>query len=559
MARITEKITFTLILFVVFAAVLPKAVFFYIPAGAFENFLGEILILHFMAFLLALSFALKYFVASSTGIVFAAATILFLGFRAIRRYNSDKNPFPPETNILIFLLMLPLHFFLDVSLPLMLMLMLIIAVTIAAQFWMAKVRLFRFIPVGCGILSLAFFDWAESLTLTIFAAICLGLSIFVARKKLSGLTALSASLLLVTLMQIFSAWLPSTFIFRNAFRFNPRLSLSFCESSQLNQVFAVHPQCPLAVFTEKCKDGVIGVYDKATLTYQRDLHLWDDAYHGRPEQIICHKKYFFLGMNEMKQKRVSLGSNAMLVEFRGNEVYSWRNFAGPQIGNSLLYDEMNDALFLTSELDQRIYRWDFQKKQMQTQIGDGLSNPWYWPFSHRTNSGSFISHHDGLSKKQNSGYFSEWVNGRFVHEIDLKSLIAKRRFRINGGGSLGATVDEAENRLWVSHIWGVSVFDLTTGLLVTKHRGGFVNRPVVIDPINNLVFMASTVQGRIYAFDRKTAQPLTTIPLGIGSRYLLVSPETKRLFAASHSGSYAFDLSPESDFVKGLIKHRGGT
>lgn len=537
--------------------VVPRATFYLFASGLIEDALGTFLIYEFFVFAYALGAAYLYFIKSNIGTTVCLILALLFLYRVIRYYNLEHRQPPVEFGFILTALVIPLQFFFDLSLALMFALLSVfISASVGHRLFPGRI-MSLWGPTFVTGLSLFWLDWAQGAAVILYLAFTLSLLRLARRAGLPLSPVYSLLLTAICLFQLLSAYLP-VLIPPGAAKFSPHLALSFCEARERREIFAAHPQCPLAMFSHQCKDAFIGVYDMKTLEHKRDLHLFDAKYYGRPEQLICHQNYLFVSMNEVRQNGVKLGPNTMLVDLAGEKVRTWKNFAGPNIGNSMLYDPMHDALFLTGEFDSDIFRWDFKTQAMNKEIGRPFSNPWYWPPMKRLNTGSFISHHDGYSKKHNTAYFSEWLNGRFVHEVDLSTLKPRRRFAVNGGAALGVTVDDDEGKLWISHLWGVSVFDLVSGNLLSKRRIGFSNRPAVIDYENDLVFMGSTTEGRIHVFDRKTNEHLETIALGIGSRYLMISAETRRLLASAASGSYHFDLSPGSAFIRRMKRKRSG-
>lgn len=558
MAKIIPQISFALLLTVLFAGVVPRALFFVVPPGSAEDFIGEVLRIQFHVFLTIIGWLYLHAIQAHTLLWIAALLVILLVMRISVYVRQGRALLPPEASVFLCAAMALLQFFFDMSFRLMLAALLSSAGA-AVAYGLRRVApsaLVLVAPPALLLLMAIPLDGSERVCLLLLLPTWFALAHLHRQGRIDSPAALTLLLVAIPLLQLLSAWIPAISAYKDTRQFSKLLALSFCESKNPPAVYAVHPQCPLTMFAHKCRDAFIGVYDTEQLVLQREIRVFNHDYFGRPEQLICHGEKLFVGMNGMRINGETVGPNTMLVDLADGRLRTWKNFAGPGIGNSLAYDARNDALFLTAEFDQRIHRWDFKAGTMNTTLGDALPNPWYRLLAGRMQSGSLISHHDALSQKHNAVYFAEWINGRYIHEMDLTTLQPKRRFRFNGGASVGVTVDEKTDRLWVSHLWGFSVFDLKTGTLLHKVRAGFINRPVVIDGENGLVFAGATAQGRIHVFDRMTSEPLTRIALGIGSRYLMISPEKNRLYASSSSGSYAFDLNPNGAFVQSLIQHR---
>lgn len=558
MPRLTERISLILLISIVLAGIVPRMLFFAVGPGPTENQIGEILVVQFQLFLTIIGDIHRVFSAQSVGMLILFILLLIFLVRIVHFYQSKRSLLPPESVVLLAIAMVFMQFFFDLSYPLMLQLILVL-ICLPVTFLLFPNLKLRMLLIAAVVISAAtplWLDWGESIAMFLFSLITVISFLLMKKNVLSRISGYLLLIFAVPMVQLFSAWIPSTLRYTPGQQFTKVFAMSFCESKSQNALITIHPQCPMAMFAEKCRDGYIGVYDRHTLQLKKKLNFFDDNFYGRPEQLICHNDKLFIGMNAVRMSGEILGPNTMLVDLGAAKTRYWKNFGGPHIGNHLLYDPVRDALFLTAEFNQEIHRWDFKKQKMDTQIGDQLPNPWFRPLTGTIQSGSLISHHDAISEKRDTGYFAEWINGRFVHELNLVTLKAERHFRFNGGASVGATVDDAENKLWVTHLWGVSVFDLVTGQLLAKHRAGFVNRPVVIDKENDLVFLAATASGRLHVFERKTFRPITTLALGTGARYLYISADLRRLYASSWSGSYAFDLDTNSAFMQSLRKHR---
>jgi hypothetical protein len=93
----------------------------------------------------------------------------------------------------------------------------------------------------------------------------------------------------------------------------------------------------------------------------------------------------------------------------------------------------------------------------------------------------------------------------------------------------------------VSSIWGLEVFDVTTGALIARKRLGLGNRSVVVDRGRNRLYLSSTVEGKVRVLDRDTFDLIAQIPIGIGTRYPYLSQDGRRLFASSASAYYHWE------------------
>jgi hypothetical protein len=92
-------------------------------------------------------------------------------------------------------------------------------------------------------------------------------------------------------------------------------------------------------------------------------------------------------------------------------------------------------------------------------------------------SGSSILYTTSIHPGRNRVYLAEWMRGRYAFAIDLTTLRPVARYDVGGGGALGITVDVERDRLFVSSLWGLEVFDLATDRLIVRKRTGLGNRP----------------------------------------------------------------------------------
>jgi DNA-binding beta-propeller fold protein YncE len=138
-------------------------------------------------------------------------------------------------------------------------------------------------------------------------------------------------------------------------------------------------------------------------------------------------------------------------------------------------------------------------------------------------------------------YLVDWMQGRYAYALDLTTLRVVDRYDVGGGGSMGVAVDPERDRLYVSSMWGLEVFDLATDTLIARKRTGLGNRPVIVDTARNRLYLSSMVEGKIRVLDRDTLEVIGQVPIGFGSRYAHLSLDGKYLFASSASAYYYWD------------------
>jgi len=98
------------------------------------------------------------------------------------------------------------------------------------------------------------------------------------------------------------------------------------------------------------------------------------------------------------------------------------------------------------------------------------------------------------------------------------------------------------DRLLVASIWGLEVFDLKTGRVITRKRLGLVSRPPVIDEARGVLYISSTVDGKLRVLDLDDYSLVEQIPIGMGIRHPYLSNDGRRLFASSNGGQFYWPL-----------------
>ena len=90
-------------------------------------------------------------------------------------------------------------------------------------------------------------------------------------------------------------------------------------------------------------------------------------------------------------------------------------------------------------------------------------------------------------------------------------------------------------------MWGMDVWDLKTGQRIKRLRLGTANRHPVIDTQHDLIYVPSTVTGRLFIVDRQSLSVLGSIVTGYGPRYGLLTKKGNRLVLSANSGTFSFD------------------
>ena len=311
------------------------------------------------------------------------------------------------------------------------------------------------------------------------------------------------------------------------------MAYGFCEQVDRGRLYAAVPGFPNRQF----RDGHIVEYDTARLTQLRDLHLFDQSFHGRFMLLLCLPDTV---QAAMALTWVSGGiQRENVMEFRVDDPREMdRSLWGPGMGQQIMWDDGRDAVFYSSEWSNRIFRLDRRTGQVNRNVNAGLipDRP-TWLFDLGTVKGSLAMaptpHH-----RRDSFYVGHWLTGSTAYEIDLGQLTLRRTFEPRSGCIAELAVDEEYDRLYATSLWGLDVIDLKTGRVARRIRTGLGARTPAIDRQNGLVYVSTTIEGRLRAFDRTTLEPVGSLPIGYGIRRVLVSAATGRLFATNEVAYY---------------------
>ena len=312
----------------------------------------------------------------------------------------------------------------------------------------------------------------------------------------------------------------------------PGMAYGFCEQGTRGRLYAAVP----GLAKNQFRDGHIVEYDAAGLTKLRDLRLFDEQFHGRFMLLLCLPDTIQAAMAQTWIAGRFQGENVM--EFRIDDPGdAKRSLFGPIMGQQILWDERRDAVFYSSEWSNWIFRLDRRTGELDRNVNAGLvpgRSTWLYmgritgslamaPTAHRSRDSFFVGH---------------WLTGSTVYEIDLGRLALRRQFEPRNGCIAELAVDEEYDRLFATSLWGVDVIDLRTGRVARRIRTGTGARTPAIDRQNGLVYVSTTVEGRLRAFDRATLAPVGVVAIGYGTRRPLVSAASGRLFGSNESAYY---------------------
>jgi hypothetical protein len=291
---------------------------------------------------------------------------------------------------------------------------------------------------------------------------------------------------------------------------------------------------------EGCRAGRIVEYDLTSMKRVAAHELISPDFYGRLELLVCLDDEVEVAVQGAvhRDRKIIQGVLSFPVDSpRDITLLAAEGGLGP----TMAYDRQHDAFFYGGEFDNPIIRYDRRTKQFDNAIAHEFLRPWVQPVSLQLHTGSVVLFTTGIHPGRNRLYLVDWMQGRDAYALDLTTLRVVGRYDVGGGGSLGVTVDPQKDRLFISSLWGLEVFDLKTETLIARKRMGLVSRPVVIDAGRNRLYVSSLVEGKIRILDRDTLDVIGQIPVGFGSRYLYLSQDGKYLFGSSTLAHYYWD------------------
>ena len=324
------------------------------------------------------------------------------------------------------------------------------------------------------------------------------------------------------------------------------MAYGFCEEESRGRLYAAVP----GHARNEYRDGHIVEYDLARLTTLRDLSFFDADFHGRFMLLLCLPDTI---QAAMAQTWVSGGvQRENVMEFRIDDPRDVkRSLWGVGMGQQIMWDDKRDAVFYSSEWSNRIYRFDRRTGQLNRNINAGFIPDRRTGLSDLGIVTGSLAMAPTPHHGRDSFYVGHWLTGSTVYEIDLGRLALRRRFEPRHGCIAELAVDEEYDRLYATSLWGVDVIDLKTSRVVRRIRTGTGARTPAIDRQNGLVYVSTTLEGRLRAFDRASLEPVGTLPMGWGTRRPFVSAATGRLFASSELAYYWWNAAALAARLRG--------
>ena len=319
------------------------------------------------------------------------------------------------------------------------------------------------------------------------------------------------------------------------------LAYDFCEVPGRDVVYATVPVCDsVNAGYEECRTGRVVEYGLQTLKPVAEHNYFSPQFHGRLELIECLPDEVQVAVQAAVIDRRAVEQSALAFPVAAPDKFN-PMVAGAGMGITIAHDAAHDAVFYTSEWTHRVARLDRRTQQLADVDVATLAHRWFEPVMLEEHTGSAILYTTSVHPGRNRIYLAEWMRGRYAYAIDLTTLRPVARYDVGGGGALGITVDVERDRLFVSSLWGLEVYDLATDRLIARKRSGLGNRPVIVDTARNRLYVGSMVEGKIRILDRDTFDVVGQIPIGIGSRFAHLSSNGKRFFASSTAAHYYWD------------------
>lgn len=337
--------------------------------------------------------------------------------------------------------------------------------------------------------------------------------------------------------QLVAAALPLAIPRHGGVEISRGMAYGFCQSTDGSAFYAVVPGSGLG--PDGFLDARIDEIDAGDVALKRQVHPFSRGFRGRMIAPLCLPDGIQVAMaqtqigDELQRENVMALSSDLNVE--------QRSLFGGEIGQTLFWDEERDAVFYASEWSNRIFRLDRATGRVDRSVGVGFipidQNHWF--FFGRRYPGS-LALANGLHPRRRTFYAAHWITGSTVYEIDLDTLELRSSFDARHGGTSGISVDETLDRLFVSSMWGLDVFDLNSGRPIRRLRTGFGCRTAVVDEVTDLVFVPSTIEGTIRVLDRRSLEQVGAVSMGYGTRNAFASGRSRVLLASSARAYYYF-------------------
>ena len=413
-------------------------------------------------------------------------------------------------------------------------------------------------PVWSPALTGAFFVLWIVLSPTVTDAMAVGLwsALFLAvagaaATRVGGRDRLWLGVSASVLCQLAAAALPLALPLHRGVKIADGMAYGFCERDEDGRIFAVVPGSgwgPNAFLS-----GHLDEISPASLSVERRLYPFDRSLRGRAIAPLCLPDAIQLAMAQTLIGAKLQWENVMELSADGSRRVR-RSLFGADMGQTLFWDRERDAVFYASEWSNRIFRLDRATGHVNREVGRSFipTNQNHWFFFRMRFPGS-LALTNAIDPSRRTFVAGHWTTGSTAYEIDLDTLQLRSRIEAHHGGTSQVSIDGAYHRVLLSSPWGLDVFDLETGLPLARLRTGFGCRTAVVDTANDLIYVPTTVEGRIRVLDRASLRRRGVIDIGYGPRNAFFSDRASALLATSSSAYYywksddlAKDFAPAS-------------
>lgn len=359
-----------------------------------------------------------------------------------------------------------------------------------------------------------------------------GYLLFRLRARLRWALLIAAPLLvLVSIAIALSA--QRTFFNHGGMKIGDSGAYSFCEMTPRQRVFATVPNCGST--EPSCQQGVIAEFDTQDPSRSQVHPIFDETFFGRLEHIVCIDDTIQVGMCCTNS---GVADDEATITWLPDDPEEYERNGPEAQARRLVFDPLHNAIFYVGD---HVFRVDRETGASSTVVEERiLAAVGQEPSSNKL--GIFTIDTESIDPHGNRIFIAELGRGSNVYEVALDSLEVQRTFQLHGGGMPSATVDSELSRLYVIGIFGLEVIDLETGKTIARRRTGTMPRPPVVDRDHDLLYVGTTVGGRIHVYDRRTLDPLGEIPIGLYGRNCLITEDRRWFFSSSGIGIYAWDV-----------------
>ncbi len=335
----------------------------------------------------------------------------------------------------------------------------------------------------------------------------------------------------------------------------PDYAYSFCETPRGDRVLAAVPACGGGSELLDCIRGRVVEYDAGTGQELARFEPFSREFYGRALHLLCLEDRIQLGMAQTVIHGRFRRESVIELKLAGKGYRRTSgDLAGGAVGHRIAFDPRTDSVFYVSEWSGIIHRWNRVTDEWRTDAGRFLVADQAGVSAEqqlRHGAARFLfdvpmslqTEIDAVHAARGTVFFAEWLSGSRIFEVDTKTFDLRRVYDPHNGANHSLAVDTDLDRLIVSGLWGLEVFDLASGRLVARRRVGVGPRLPLIDPLHDLVYLPTTYGGGIWVLDRRSYEVLGRVDVGNGGRNGLITSDSSMLYAGSARAHYRWDTA----------------